>query len=38
VEFRSFRIVEDEVTEEEVRVVPSYAGASDAAEQPLEQE
>jgi len=38
VEFRSFRIVEDEVTEEEVRVVPSYAGATDAAEQPLEQE
>ncbi|HEX2175357.1 MAG TPA: M67 family metallopeptidase [Nocardioidaceae bacterium] len=39
VEFRSFRIVENEVTEEEVRVVPSYdgAGASTAAEQPLEQ-
>jgi [CysO sulfur-carrier protein]-S-L-cysteine hydrolase len=49
VEFRSFRIVENDVTEEEVRVVPSYderaagvdgarpADASDAAEQTLEQ-
>jgi [CysO sulfur-carrier protein]-S-L-cysteine hydrolase len=40
VEFRSFRIVENEVTEEEVRVVPSYdgTGASTPAEQPLEHE
>jgi [CysO sulfur-carrier protein]-S-L-cysteine hydrolase len=47
VEFRSFRIVENDVTEEEVRVVPSYGdgagraatpSASDAAEQPLEHE
>ncbi len=46
VEFRSFRIVENDVTEEEVRVVPTYdtaddgpdrAGASTAAEQTLEQ-
>jgi [CysO sulfur-carrier protein]-S-L-cysteine hydrolase len=47
-EFRSFRIVDNEVTEEEVRVVPAYdstaegAGASgtpvsDTAEQPLER-
>ncbi|MPZ60967.1 MAG: peptidase [Propionibacteriales bacterium] len=35
VEFRSFRIVEGEVTEEEVRVVPAY-GASKP--QPMEQQ
>ncbi|MDQ4006467.1 MAG: M67 family metallopeptidase [Actinomycetota bacterium] len=45
VEFRSFRIVEGEVTEEEVRVVGSYdhadtapAEATSTADQPLEQE
>jgi proteasome lid subunit RPN8/RPN11 len=30
VEFRSFRIVDGVVTEEEVRVVPSYAHAAEA--------
>jgi proteasome lid subunit RPN8/RPN11 len=42
VEFRSFRIVEDDVTEEEVRVVPAYAdagaAASDPDDHPMEQE
>ncbi|MGH3356078.1 MAG: Mov34/MPN/PAD-1 family protein [Nocardioidaceae bacterium] len=36
VEFRSFRIVESDVTEEEVRVVSSYVDAGSATEQPQE--